>query len=162
MTSTSLINADVLPQKRRDVSLCGATLPPSVPSAAQRVCASRFSASVFAKCQGSVDASHKISAPLWVCEGVGSPDVPLLRLKAFVPLFVCAVCVCVLLFSACAGMLFSAVSTVETPSYPVLHPAAPLFSVFPCFSVLICFVLPFQSVIFHRALKDGVIRVGSF
>lgn len=79
----------------------------------------------------------KISGPFRVCEGVGSPDVPLLRLPASTPLFVCAVCVCVLLFSARAGMLFSAVSTVETPSDPVLHPAAPMFS------LLICFVLPF-------------------
>ncbi len=78
----------------------------------------------------------KISGPLRMCGGVGSTDVPLLRLPASVPLFVWAVCVCVLLFSTRAGMLFSAVSTVETPSDPVLHPAAPMFS------VLICFVLP--------------------
>ncbi len=75
----------------------------------------------------------KFSGPLRMCEGVGSPDVPLLRLPASAPLFVCAVCVCVLLFSARAGMLFSAVSTVETPSDPVLHPAAPLSNVFLVF-----------------------------
>lgn len=84
----------------------------------------------------------KISGPLRVCEGVGSPDVPLLRLPASASLFLCAVCVCVLLFSARAGMLFSAVSTVETPSDPVLHPTAPLSNVSLFFSLnLFCLAL---------------------
>lgn len=76
---------------------------------------------------------HMKSAPRSGCVrevGGGSPDVPLLRLKASVPLFVCAVCVCVLLFSACAGMLFSAVSTVETPLRSRPTPPRPLSSMF--------------------------------
>lgn len=88
----------------------------------------------------------KISGPLRLREGVGSPDVPLLRLPASAPLFVCAVCVCVLLFSACAGMLFSAVSTVETPSDPCFcspRSLSPMFSLFFslnlfCLALLVC------------------------